>query len=789
MADDALKDGTVMSAEPKEMDDEHEAATEEEQTGRGPLLDEQDEKKVVKAILNNWKHQDEVLSYELCEVKQAEFWRSGERFVFIRKAGGDQGYDIWRPPGVDRLPSLPDKVDELVRRVVAQLLVDPPKLEGVPTTGEEQDEQAAELATRLFQVEGAESGVNLRMLLEGAIDISLTQKSAFAHVLVDPQGGGEQPVTVMAHPKALIYDENDPALCTIDPDTKKPSGDLVTKYLAQDGVTLEESESENTKRRWVPGLKVDILGMRNVRFLPHWSRNLDDADGVIVADYVSVGFLKRLYPDTVGQMDNAKLKKLVSWQGLDVDELLPQHAKNPTEIGTWMDDQVPDDAIALVVWEYHRQSPIYPKGAYVCIGGDGILGRDTLEADVETPDGRELDEVLDVPVSQNRCLNDWVGLSPYGIALVTKLGPWNDLMAQQWTAVMDWLDRWNHPLQFIPLGSVVQPGQLAARNGEPVYVNPDGTPITEPVAPIPADVKEWYDRSVDGMNNASGLQEAAQGVDSPNTASGVSKQIVIEQALVSLSAIKQNAEDFMTRLGRLLLQRWRTAMTVPQTIQYVGDDASYRVDEWSRANLFGTKDVRIARGSFTLLNPQYKQQRVMELAAGPIPMISPDQAKDMLTSSVSAQVGLEDNPVRLRIKRQIDALLTKGAPFEPLPVDEVPEIAKDRFRELAKAMMTTKFSKLDDQLKQAFVAEYDRMRQAAGIVTVAEQAQQAQAQQAQVAQVEMQKQQTQAQTDIQKEQVKSALDVQEKEAEARIDVGREAALAAQFPAQPPIYAA
>lgn len=730
---------------------------------RGPLLDETNPKKVAKAVLKNWTSQDAGMSRPLAEIEQAEAWRAGERYVFIRPAGDDVSWKVWRPVGVDRLPATPDKVDELVRRVVAQMLVDPPKLEAVPANNEEQSEQAAELATKIFEVDGGEGGWNLRLVLEGAIDLSTTQKSAFAHVWQNPTGGGMQPVTVMAHPDATTYDVANPAACTVDPATGAPTADLVTKYLQQDN-TLAAIETADTVKRWVPSSEITLLGGRNVRFLPEWSRGIADADGVVLADYWTIGRLKQVYPETVGQMDEADLKKLVTWEPFNECDLLPAHARSPKEIGTRLDkDVTPDDAVALILWEYHQQSPTYPKGAVICVGGgEFVLAQDDLEAMVERPDGSEVAEVLDIPVAQCRCLNDWVGGHPLGIALVTKMGPWNELMGQQWNAVMDWLDRWNHPHQYLPLGSIVQPGQMAARGDDPIMVNPDGQPYTEPVPAIPGDVKEWYDRSIDGLNNASNLQEAAQGLDSPSTESGVSKQIVIEQALSNLSGIRQNAQDFLTRLGRILLQHIRAYTSVPRTIRYVGDDAAYRVDEWSRADLYGARDIRIARGSFTMLNPQYKQQKVMELANPAFPIISMEQAKEMLTTSVGARAGLEDDPARLRIKRQLDAFFEKGAPFDPLPVDDFQEIARVRLRELGKAMMSTRFQKLDDARKNALIEVFMRAKQMSGVMTAEDQAQQAQ--QMQQAEVEAEQAKEAA-----KWEGKMASDAANKEAEMQIE--------------------
>jgi hypothetical protein len=129
---------------------------------------------------------------------------------------------------------------------------------------------------------------------------------------------------------------------------------------------------------------------------------------------------------------------------------------------------------------------------------------------------------------------------------------------------------------------------------------------------------------------------------------------------------------------------------------------------------------------------------------------------------VGARAGLEDDPARLRIKRQLDAFFEKGAAFDPLPVDDFQEIARVRLRELGKAMMSTRFQKLDDPRKQAFVEVFMRTKQMSGVMTAEDQAQQAQ--QAQQAEVEAEQAKERA-----KWEGKMASDAANKQAEMEIE--------------------
>jgi hypothetical protein len=72
-------------------------------------------------------------------------------------------------------------------------------------------------------------------------------------------------------------------------------------------------------------------------------------------------------------------------------------------------------------------------------------------------------------------------------------------------------------------------------------------------------------------------------------------------------------------------------------------------------------------------------------------------------------------------------------PFKRLPHHLEQDVARKRHDELKRAMATADFAKHPPEWQQLFVGEYEAMRQAAGVATVAEQ-QQAQAQQAQAQQ-------------------------------------------------------
>jgi hypothetical protein len=154
----------------------------------------------------------------------------------------------------------------------------------------------------------------------------------------------------------------------------------------------------------------------------------------------------------------------------------------------------------------------------------------------------------------------------------------------------------------------------------------------------------------------------------------------------------------------------------------------------------------------------------MEVAAQMGDQTAAQRYYKALTGKTGPLLGLQDDPIRQRVARQLaawrkDATAQHEPPmppemdpmtgqpmpaadpvaqqaaqiFAPNPTDELPFVAPMRLQELADAMASRTFLQADPRFQQALAAEYERMRAAAGIQTMAEQ-QAAQQQQAQMQQ-------------------------------------------------------
>jgi hypothetical protein len=764
----------VLSNDQQDVDVElDEELTEEEEGARlGPLLDEPDEEKVVKKVKRLRERQEKAMQRRRAVWKRNELWRDGIRWVRL-----DRSEDVWEarvPYGMENAPPTPNKTDRLCRRVTATLLVDEPVPEAEPSTDSPEDLDSAEFGTRALKIEGSEAGLNFRGMMEEGIDKAHTFASSFSYFTLDPTGGGSQPKRIRAHKAAVLADGRGSEL--VNPQTGQPGTDpdYIDRFVAADGkITDAESEAE---RQWLPAIRRKVLTGKQVLFLPANAASIADALGVHITDYCTLGELKARFEKAFAKLHEDQLRKIADWEPDGADEIYPEHLRDyprqESERGVPKDDQ-------LVWYEcvYYKSHADYPEGAYVCVAGESsLLHREVWSRDIETPEGQKK-EYLELPVSQCRCLNDYTHDDPYGIGLVERLGPADEVRASVLGYQLEYLYRFGNPNVYLPIGSIVQPKQLITRTGDPIYVNPQGKPEYENTPEFPKIGTELRTSMGDEMNDETMLQQAAQGVEGKNVDSGIHAQTIVEQALVGLSQVRANAADYYKRSCRIVLQLMRVFYTTERRLKYVGEDGRYKERSWTGADLRTTRDVSIARGSFTMYTPSAKRQMALaELGK----TIDPDEYERLSSNQMSPILGTQDNPFRMKVRRELDdwtqgpdagfeqavqareqaiaqaqELAQSGAadpsaiaaaiPPLPSPVKRVPadleiRVATIRHSEIIRFMSSGKYERFADNPKwqEVLLAEYNAMKQAAGILTVQDQqriaAESAKAQQAQEAQ-------------------------------------------------------
>ena len=755
----------------------------------GALLVEKDELKVMRRLEYFWSVDDTRMDRRKARYRRVKYWRAGIRNVYLTTSEAGE-VEVYAPPSQAILPPVPNLVDRLCRRVTAQLLADPMQPDVVPTNGDEEHEAHAEFATKLLRVEHSESGTNFRSKLEALSDMAHTFASAFAYATVDPTGGGWEPMDVWAHPNATTLAEveagGDPQPPTVpqpmvDPMTGQPmlgpdgqpamqdapnprflgpNAPPVRRYVMPDGRLADEPKEDGVecKRRWLPKNRWSLLPSANVRFVPHTTvGGLNECDGVVLCVPATLGELKAKFPE-LAKLEPEELRAIVAYRPPKFSDLKKlQDQPEPKIQRSQNENGAPeDDAVCYPLTFYHKSSAAYPKGAYIVGVGKKILHRQ--EWAVDTDDGLEL---LDIPLAQCRDFDATAEGDPYGTALGEYLGPLDEIHAQSWNFLLEYMLKHGSPNVFIPVTSPVQPEQIRRRDGSVIAVtSKDDMPVYETIPALPPAIADMTGRIAAELNSESGLEQAAQGVASPGVNSGVHAEQIIEQALVALGQMKRNLDDCAVRMWRVDLQLKRAFWTTPQKLAYESEDGSWREEEWSSLDIRTAKHVQIARGTSTMMTRSAKAGiALQELQIG---AISLPEYQQVMNSGVSTIFGRIDNPHKQRIMRQIVAWKegpseeAKADPmrmqqesmalFAPIMADEDQQGAGIRYMELVKLQASTAYTKQPPEWRVGVDQALMAARHAAGIMTVAEQQQMQAAQQ----QAQMQQQQAQQQAEAEK---------------------------------------
>lgn len=690
----------------------------EDFAGKGYLLEEPDEKKVFKAIDELVEAQEGLAKNREAARKWRAAIRSNKPFAVLEKNADRSVWEYKPAPGGDDQPSpIPNKADDLNRKIVSQIIVDLPAPDPKPATDDQKDRGAADLAKRFLKVDGDESGTNDPELFRDVLDSAMTDASEFAHVWVDMQGGGWRPLKIKAHPQA--QDANNPLVAmqpvvdpmtgqpAIDPMTGQPqmqeipATDYVFRYVSEGGQFVESAAE--AARQWMPKIMRDVLGPQHVRTVPE-AADVANAEAVILLMVGPVGELKRRVPE-IGE---DVVRRLAEWKPRRHKTLVPQALRGRLKEQAKQKDQLQVDDSTLVFWytKYCSQSQAYPDGAEVLVtGADGgiVLKRATLRKDLEQ-DGEAIVLLRDIPVAQCKALHDSEYRDPFGKAPIDLFGHTNEGLAQLYGAVLEDTDKRLHPNVFLPSTSPVQGWQLRGRDGEPIPVySKDDMPMFEEFADMATFTPQIIELMEESMRESAMLGSTAQVLDSPNAKSGIAKQVEVSQAKVFLAPVAQNFFTFVKRYWRLKLELAQAFLTQPQEVEYVGLDQAYKQRWFTGADFSGVKDVAILTGTGTMMAPAEKQQFIAFAQSSM--WIDPDEASEAGRSSIQDDLGLQSSPAEDAIKREIAAWMQgppegftpaqptmdpatgqqtmmppSYTPFQTRPTDEDPSVAKRQYK-------------------------------------------------------------------------------------------------------------
>jgi hypothetical protein len=747
----------------------------------GPLLDEPDEEKAFRLALKLWNRNKKWHHRQAATYLQNKMWREGDRFLKIVEDPSSGQIRVAQPLGTSLIPPIPNTCDSKIRSNIAIFLADPPRPECEPWDDTPQARNAAQYATRVLTLDSGEAGLNTDAVFAGAVDVAATFASAFTYVSTDPKGAGLQPMSVQCHPDATRVEEAE-----LGP-PGAPSKAKVSRYVRPDG-TLSKS-SKGAKKEWAPKVVLRTMNGNHLRFLPRNVSGIDDANGIIFAVWDTLGSLKSKY-ERVRAMNDDEIGHLVNWKVDEWKRLMPDGMEAEALSDRYNDQRTPDDdALVLTLHVYYKSHSQYPYGAYCCFGGGKFrLYKRTWTAATPTSNGGEQDEMMDLPIAQARWYADAQGGNPYGKAPAAKLGPMDEIIAAQYAALQEFTFRFSKPRPYLPMGTTIQPEDLADYD-KPLFIPPGGQPYFPPIPNFPQEAMNLVDRMLQAMDEELSTPDAARGIAAGSVRSAEQQKTIIEQGLAGTSVVRASFEDYYERLHRLILQQRRAFFTTPQLMRFQDDGGAFQVNEFRAVDLGATREVRVRRGTFTLMAPTAKAGLIGEKLQGG--MITPQEAMRLDRENMAPLIGIQENPHVQRVKRQLslwrqgpteeqkaqgqqyqqalpqmqaqlqeqmgqyqqqaqmaqqqgqppppppelppDPLAqAAGQIFAPVPVDADPAVAMVRYQELGMASADAELGGYPEPWVQALYQAAEGARQAAGIVTIAEQQQQAQqAQQAQ----------------------------------------------------------
>jgi len=713
--------------------DEQDKRYGDEYSEPGALLTEKDEAKVARIALEIWESKNELMNKREAQWEVNELRRAGYKNVQLRQETDDLSWKRWISPVSEHSPdalSAMNKAASLCRKFVSIMLADPPGPMAKPTSGEDEDRDAAEFSTRVLEDIQSAGRLNEPKLARRAWDKACTYGSGFVRYYVHPKAGGRAPIQISAGATAETIDD-----ALVDPMTGMEWPDLIERYVREDG-TLTDEESE-AATRFRPGLKAEVLTGRNVRMIPHTAEDIWEAEGVQIATFKAWGEVRKMFDLEIDEADEEELFK---FQPKEYRHIATRAEKRALS----RPPKDKDERLVFVLTTYFTGCNDYERGAYVITIGDKLapVQDEWTEKDAE---GREISLML--PLTQYK---QWAeGTSdPYGYGMMDIVGEGNEIRAHMIGALMDHVDWMLSRKIFLPLGGLITPKDLRLPGRTPLPMLPGQKPEYEDIPSFPSDGMNLFQLTDKEMEHDGMLGDVASGLESSQVQSGRHAQAIISQVHTVLSEPRQNLEDGYVRACQIELQLIRAYYTSPVRIGWVGEDGAYKERRWTNSDLRQTTDVKLKPGTLSMLSPIQKAALSEQYAQ--MGVITQEDLKDMIASELGGTLGIQDDPFVLRVRRQYAAWL-EGPPkdwqpqfdqqpvvgpdgqpmigpdgqpamepkqvldpillgiWRPYPADEIPYVARTRLRELAKAMSKSEFAVKPKEWQFGVFQEYFRM--------------------------------------------------------------------------------
>jgi Na+-transporting NADH:ubiquinone oxidoreductase subunit NqrC len=164
------------------------------------------------------------------------------------------------------------------------------------------------------------------------------------------------------------------------------------------------------------------------------------------------------------------------------------------------------------------------------------------------------------------------------------------------------------------------------KDGQVVFVEDDNTPLNDVIIPIPQvgmdpGLYNWSAQIEDDINEVSGVSEFARG-SAPSIRRTATEASLIQDATNARSADKlARVEDFISRIGKRLLQVTQQFLTAESVARVVGRDGASIWVPYTRSDIEGEFDFRVEAGSTQPSNESFRRQQALALAQVALPFV------------------------------------------------------------------------------------------------------------------------------------------------------------------------
>lgn len=676
----------------------------------GPLMARPKHEAARYAYHKLWKPRDREYQRRIAQWEVNEARRAGIAEARLKKE--DDRWIAWIPRWAkddpDRNPTL-NKLARLLRRFASQMFADPPASEATPSSGEDEDADAAEVATRVLQDIDGESMLDEVGNYRQAFDLASTYDSGFIRYYIDERGGGKVPLEVEAGYAPAETDELGFEIAPqreakhfleaeLDPETGMPWPQKRTRYVMPTGELTDEKTEAAT--RYLPAICAEVLTGRNVRLIPHTARDVSKAKGVQIATYVTWGELLEIDPK-LATLPADKKEHIFRFRPEYPESMLTEGSSEDMLRHRDLEKEERDEQLIFTLLTYYKAGGKYPDGVYMLSVADSY----TVYRDDWVMSDEDLEEPLEIPVVQVKQFQEGTA-DPFGKGAARLLGQQNDLRGMFLASALDYLERVDNQKTYLPTTSNLTPADL---HGETRVLRtvPGTEPKDQQITPYPQMGFQMFELVGQEMDDDLGLgpmaDDLTKGVDS-----GRQAYAAISAAHAGLSEPRQNIAKAWVRGARIKLQMIRAFFDRQQKVRWLGDDNRYKIDSWSVSDLRSTRDAKVQAGTNTSLTPAQKTQ-MLEHYYMNLKLIPPEEMREALTEQMGGTITFQDDPVRNRIRSQL-ADWTKGPPegwvgtregeidpawdmWLPVPSDTLPWIAPVRAREVARFMQSSRYTK------------------------------------------------------------------------------------------------